>query len=50
MSESTRNRKPLWIAIMLIVTQLVFVLSVVSKDTIQGSRTKTQNSTLIESK
>ena len=37
MSESTRNRKPLWIAIILIVTQLVFVLSVVSKDTIQGS-------------
>ena len=37
MSESTRNRKPLWIAIILIVTQLVFVLSIVSKDTIQGS-------------
>ena len=37
MSESKGKSKPFWIAVILIFTQLVFVLSIVSKDTIQGS-------------
>ena len=37
MSESSKSSKPFWVVVILILTQFVFVVSLVSKDTIEGS-------------
>ena len=47
MSEETRKSRPFLIAAIIIFTQLVFILSVVSKDTIEGS-IKTELGYMIE--